>query len=51
MAAPPERRIDIVTVRLEGERRECLGDKHGSVLIHGENLALEVPRYCPTHAS
>src|SRR5689334_5503085 len=51
MAATPKRRIDIVTVRLEGQRRERLCDKHGGVLIHDENLALEVPRYCPTHAS
>ena len=36
MAATPERRIDIVTVRLEGQRRERLCDKHRCVLIHDE---------------
>jgi hypothetical protein len=34
MTAAPERRIDIVTARLEGQRRERLSDKHWCVLIH-----------------
>ena len=34
MAATPERRIDIVTARLEGQSRERLLDKHRGVLIH-----------------
>jgi hypothetical protein len=34
MTAAPERRIDIVTARLEGQSRERLSDKHRCVLIH-----------------
>jgi hypothetical protein len=34
MTAAPERRIDIVTARMEGQRRERLSDKHWCVLIH-----------------
>ena len=34
MTATPERRIDIVTARLEGQCRDCLSDKHRCVLIH-----------------
>ena len=34
MTAPPERRIDIVTARLQGESCERLGGEHRCVLIH-----------------
>ena len=34
MTAAPERRIDIVTARLEGQSCERLSDKHRCVLIH-----------------
>ncbi len=34
MTAAPERRIDIVTARIEGQRRERFLDKHRYVLIH-----------------
>ena len=54
VAAAPERRIDIVTARFEGQCRERLSDKHGCVLIHnrsGEKPPPEVlPRYCLTRA-
>jgi len=34
MTAPPERRIDIVTARFQGQSRERLSGKHRCVLIH-----------------
>ena len=34
VAAAPERRIDIVPIRFESQRRERLLDKHWRVLIH-----------------
>jgi hypothetical protein len=40
MAAAPERRIDIVTVRFQGQSRERLCGEHRDVLIHTSNPAL-----------
>ena len=34
MTATPERRIDIVTARFQGQPRERLGGEHRCVLIH-----------------
>jgi hypothetical protein len=34
MTAAPERRIDIVTARFQGQRRERLSGEHWSVLNH-----------------
>src|SRR5689334_16107018 len=42
--APPERRIDIVTIRFECERRERFLDKHWRVLIHGNSSSREAVR-------
>ena len=35
VAAAPERRIDIVTTRIDGQCRERFFNKHWLVLIHG----------------
>jgi hypothetical protein len=35
VATAPERRIDIVTTRIDGQRRERFIDKHWLVLMHG----------------
>ncbi len=37
MAATPERRIDIVTARFQGQPFERLSGKHRYVLIHGRS--------------
>ncbi len=37
MAATPERRIDIVTARFQGQPCECLSGEHWCVLIHARS--------------
>ena len=46
MTAAPERRIDIVTARLEGQRCERLSDKHRCVLIHDRSGEDRPPKCC-----
>ena len=44
MTATPERRIDIVTARFQGQPLERLSGEHRCVLIHARSGPLPLPR-------